>query len=364
MLKRPSLLDRIVRKANANDSAQVFLEKKYLRILNRRYGVKPDAVSQDMIANFARGNSLLQMQERLSEAVGSLPGKPFIFNGYWRELLVQSLEALPKETGLHDASIFIGEAPDPIFNAEVQDYGKQRYLILVQSGLELFLYRIACVIVASMRLRIGALGSGQIVLEPELDMDAARSIVMRNIEGVFRGMHEWPIALKSETTLALAANYAYALQQFVVAHELGHILQSVRPFSDRSKGERRPPLKVRPELKDDWNQEIVADGFAATICHELIATVTSRGAMTLDLAENVLFEAPYILFVLMEALDKVAASKRLRRWETHPPADMRRSKLLSVQIAQGLHKDFQDMAEDRSQHMRRLAGLAPTIDRA
>ena len=78
-----------------------------------------------------------------------------------------------------------------------------------------------------------------------------------------------------------------------------------------------------------------------------------------DLAESALFEAPYIIFVVLEALDKIAASKGVERWRTHPPADLRRSKLLSAQIAQGLHKDFQDLAEERTRQIRLLTGLAP-----
>ena len=257
MLRKLGLLDRLVR---VKTSGPAFLEQKYLRILRRRYGLSPDAVGSELKSGWMQGKSLLEIQNIISDQKQSHPKGPLIFNGYWRQLLDDALAALPKETGLHDATIYIGEAPDPIFNAEVQDFGKDRFLILVQSGLELFLYRIACVIVASMRLRIGASGPEQTVMEPEIDMDAARSIVIRNVDGVFRGTHEWPIALKSETALAIAASYAYALQQFVVAHEIGHILQSIRPYSDRSKGERKPPLNVRkdsevPGIRRSWRMD-------------------------------------------------------------------------------------------------------------
>ncbi|MFZ0497044.1 MAG: hypothetical protein WBE80_04440 [Methylocella sp.] len=104
------------------------------------------------------------------------------------------------------------------------------------------------------------------------------------------------------------------------------------------------------DLRHPWNKEIVADGFGQIICHELITTVTAKEYMSQDVAENVLFEAPYILFVLMEALDKVAASNNVKGW-THPPANLRKSKLLSLQIAQGLHKDYQEIAEARSTHV-------------
>ena len=237
------------------------------------------------------------------------------------------------------------------FNAEVRDFGRERYLILIQTGLELFLSRISLAIVASMRLRIGMPSADQLVLEPEIDMDTACGIVSRNVEALFLGKHEMPIVLKSETALALSANYAYAFQQFIIAHEIGHIMQSVRPYSDESGELRKPTLSAASVLKHPWNKEIMADAFASTICHELITTVTSKGYMAQDIAENVLFEAPYIIFGLLEALDKIAAKNGVKSWKTHPPAELRKSKLLSVQIAQGLHKDYQEMAEERSKHV-------------
>jgi hypothetical protein len=68
------------------------------------------------------------------------------------------------------------------------------------------------------------------------------------------------------------------------------------------------------------NKELMADAFASSICHELIDTVTSNEHMLQDIAENVFFEAPYIIFTLMEALAEIAAKKGIRDWRTHPPA--------------------------------------------
>jgi hypothetical protein len=202
-----------------------------------------------------------------------------------------------------------------------------------------------------MRLRIGTPGVDQIVIEPEIEMDTARSLIRRNIEALFHGKHEMPIVLKSGEALALATDYAYALQQFVIAHEIGHILQSVRLYSDESGELRKRPLSaVMSHLRDPWNKEIVADFFASSICEQLITTVTTKGYMSQDIAKNVLFEAPYIIFPLMEALDKFAAADGIKGW-THPPARLRKSKLLSVQISKGLHKDYQELAEERSTHV-------------
>jgi hypothetical protein len=342
-------------KSDGSDKA--FLEKQYLRILRRCYKVPREAVSDELGPRLPKLESLLDAQEHLSKLVlepGS-PGK--IYNGYWRRLLNDALDALPRATGLHDAAIGIGEVPDSTFNAEVRNFGRERYLILIQTGLELFLYRIALVIVASMRLRIGPPAARQIVLEAEINMETARSIVSRNIEALLRAQHEMPIRLKSEQALALGANYAYALQQFVIAHEIGHILQSARPYLNESGDGRKPPLNaVSDAINNPWNKELVADGFASTICHELITTVVAKGYMSQDTAETVLFEAPYIIFSLMEALDKFAASNHIK-CRTHPPASLRKSKLLSLQISQGLHQDYQQMAEERSTHVVLLTGL-------
>ena len=336
-----------------------YLEKRYLRILKRDYALGPDQISNDLIPNVPKVKSLLALQDYLSKVVQGPPDRIRIYNGYWRRLLDDALAALPRRTGLHDAAIYIGEVPDPIFNAAVEDCGRERYLILIQSGLELFLYRIALVLAGSMRLRIGPAGPGQSVVDPEIDMVDARAIITRNIEALFRGQHERPVVLKSDELLTLGANYAYALQQFVIAHEIGHILQSVSSFADSSGNTRQPPLASRPHLKEPWNKELVADSFAETICHELICTVTSKGFMAHDAAENVLFEAPYIAFALMEAMDRIAEANGLKHWQTHPPASLRRSKLLGFQIAKKLPEYYQQLADERSTHVGLLTGLIP-----
>ena len=60
-------------------------------------------------------------------------------------------------------------------------------------------------------------------MQPQFDAATARSVMMRNISGVFEGKHEWPAEIKSEVALELGANYAYGMQQFVLAHEIGHL---------------------------------------------------------------------------------------------------------------------------------------------
>lgn len=337
--------------------SNLFLQRKYLKILSGRYGVPVETVSDELGPSLPEFTSLLDVSDHISKLLHDPAVSWKIYNGYWRRLLNDALVAIPTQTGLHDATIYIGQVPDPIFDAEVRDFKRDRYLILIQTGLELFLYRIASVVVATMRLRIGTPGNGQIVMEPEIDMDTARSIVVRNIEALFHGKHEMPIALRSEEALALSANYAYALQQFVIAHEIGHIMQSVKPYADMTGDVKKAPLDSKLDLKHPWNKEVVADALASNICHGLIQTVTSQGYMAQDIAESVLFEAPYIIFSLMTALDRIAASHGIKEWKTHPPADLRKSKLFSVQVAQGLHRDYQEMAEERSQHVSRLAGL-------
>jgi hypothetical protein len=76
---------------------------------------------------------------------------------------------------------------------------------------------------------------------------------------------------------ALAADYAYALQLFIISHEIGHILQSVRPYNDPSGERRKAPLSEKSELKHPWSKELMADAFASTICHEDDVGILTRG---------------------------------------------------------------------------------------
>ena len=338
------------------ESKMAYLEEKYFEILTSNYGLRRDQVSNEVRPELPEIKSLLAVQDHFSKLKAPTNGIR-IYNGYWRLLLDDAVAALPRATGIHDTAIYIGEIPDPVFNAGVRDFGEERFLIGIQSGLELFLYRIAVVVAGSMRLRIGPSGPEQTVLEPEIEMETARSIVTRNIRAVFRGNHEKPPILKSESTLGLAAKYAYALQQFVIAHEIGHILQSVRPYANSSGTERKPALKDKTDLQQPWNKELVADALAQKVCHELVDTVASKGHMDTDLAAKLLFEAPYIIFGLMEAMDAIAKASGIGDWKTHPPAELRKSKLLSLQITNKLSGYYQELAEERSRHIGLLTGL-------
>lgn len=349
-------MNRILRsfQRGSEESSVTFLQRKYLKILRKDYRVRPQMVSDQLLPVLPSFTSLAEAQDYIAKHMHDFAAGRKIFNGYWNRLLRDALHAMPRATGLHDAGIFIGEVPDPTFNSGVHDFGDERYLILVQTGLELFLYRVSLAIVGSMRLRVGAAEEKQIVVEPELDMAAARSIVRRNVESLFHGKHEMPVALKSELALGVAVNCAYALQQFVIAHEIGHIAQSVRPYSDEAGTSRKPPLSaVSDYLKHPWNKEFVADHFASIICEGLVSTVTANGDMSQDIAERVLFEAPYIIFPLMESLDKFAAAHGVKGW-THPPASLRRSKLLSLQTTRGLPEYYRDLANERAGHITQL----------
>ena len=228
------------------------------------------------------------------------------------------------------------------------------FLILVQSGLELFLYRTALIIVASMRLTDSAPGSRVAPIEPQIDMATARAMVKRNIEALFDGTHEWPMQLNSEPALGLALSYAYAMQQFVIAHEISHIYRSLKFATDPRW---KAFLASRPDIASPWGEEFLADMDASTICGRLIPIVVQKGYMPQDVAEDVLFETPFIVFGLLEAMDKIAAAKGLVSGETHPPARLRRSNLLRFHKVRPVSRCYLDKAAERSLHIDLLTGL-------
>ncbi len=80
-----------------------------------------------------------------------------------------------------------GEVPVATFNAHVTDYGEQRFLIQVHSGLELLLYRGCIVPVSSMRIRFNPPGEPERIIEPTLSVEIAREIVLRNLRAVSCG---------------------------------------------------------------------------------------------------------------------------------------------------------------------------------
>ena len=192
-----------------------------------------------------------------------------------------------------------------------------------------------------MRLHLSEGNSNYEQIDPQITIEEARDHTIRNIRLILNDRHEMPIQLQSKAAENLAASYSYAILQFIIGHELGHIFFH----------------KNRKTFTGHWtriDEEYFADLFSTDVCHGLVDTPDMRKVYKEDTAARILFEAPYICFPIVEIIEKECG---LHASRTHPAAALRSDRLLRLQKKRGIDALFSDIAEERMRHMRTLAPL-------
>ncbi|MDQ0391423.1 hypothetical protein [Labrys monachus] len=336
-----------------------YLSRKYLALLRKRYGVGPDAVSDaPPLEIWPELGGIAEPAEIPAVIASQSASSPRLLNHYWNLLLGHLMEEVDPAFAARVA-IFIGEVPDSRFNA-LTTGGGGRHLILVQRGLELFLYRMAFVIVGSMRWRFDDPDGSRTVVEPDIDMAAAIAEMRANLALLRAGRHRMPIALSSPAMLRIAPFLAYAMQQFVIAHEIGHIAQAVwRRHPPQSAREQAMPARARDLPWPAWREEAVCDMFAADLCEKLVVRNAPRFGLEGRLARRLLAEAPHVVFLFMQVLEH-AGSAPGRGYPSHPPAAMRSTILIEHQSAHDLLAEERDLVAECCRHVATLAGLVPS----
>ena len=334
------------------------LSHRYLGVLRKRYRLSPDAVSNAPMVELwpEIGEGGRDLDEILEEVASKASGQPLLLNHYWNVLLGHLMEVVDPAFAANVA-VFIGEVPDGRFNAMTTGSGR-RHLVLVQRGLELFLYRMAFIVVASMRWRLGEPGEGEVVVEPQIDMASAAAEVRANLALLGTGRHRMPPEFPPGPARRFAPFLAYAMQQFVIAHELGHIVQALWRRQP-AKTERESTMIARAARLPvpAWREEAICDMFAADLCERLVPASAARFELPEALVRRFVVEAPHIVFLFMQALE-AAALLRGRGASTHPPVTERSSILIEHQCAHGLSPEESGRVAERCLHVAELAGSA------
>ncbi len=324
-----------------------FLKNEYLTIVRREFGVSAEAVSDEPCHPSWRGfTSLLQVERHFRDPGTRHPPSVKIWNGYWQLLLRDAREALAPEMGVQDAHIYIGEVLHADFNAHVEHYGDGRFLILINRGLELFIYRLCIVLVASMRLRFAPGGQQSAVIEPTVSMPRARAIVYENLEKLYDARHEMPMRQLTEGAALMSANYTYALLEFVIAHELGHIVQVLGPGTAA-----------------DQDEEFVADEHALTAMGRLGDVMARRHGVSRENGSRMALEAPFMVFRVIAVLEQFAREHGMERWETHPAAQMRKNAVMALLHKRGAPRAELEWAEERWRHICELTEPPDRLNR-
>lgn len=322
-----------------------YLRRRYLRLMRWSYCVPESAISDELGPDLGttQYSGLADLEQQMSDATLRRQGQVRFYNGYWRLLLRQAIEAVPRATRLHETVIYIGEVPDPRFNAKMMPVfrgGQFRgYLVLVNRGLEMFLYRVAGILVGAMKLKFeGSTPRSRTTdFAPEFDVSDVKARIQRQIQLLARYEHEMPAALGPHHEM-VAATYAYAMQQYVVGHELGHVLCDMN-------------RKQFPTVMTDREEEFFADEMAGIFCHELIDCLMQQGTPS-KLAQRAMFEAPFIIFPMLGAVDELMPKHTKRPRLTHPPPIERAEQYLLRLQRSNIDNFYLEVARQRMQQMR------------
>jgi hypothetical protein len=222
------------------------------------------------------------------------------------------LEAAHKD-GAYSENIFIGTIPISTINAQAVKV-QSGFLLLINEGLMIFALQTA-VLVASL----APADSKGAIIPPDIDVARARHI--------FR---EWVLALvnnnaKSEldflpsrSRLDFARFLFASLVDFVIAHELSHVLCKHL--------EQEEPLKPREGLKNlehyykSWQQEMEAD---------LVGMKLVKKIYCGQVREESMYLGPALFFEIEDAIIEISTGQRATAISSHPDSAARRAAIIT-----------------------------------
>lgn len=277
------------------------------------YGLGGDCIddSLNFENNVARNTTSLKEIERRARLQALAHGEVRLLNGYWNELLRQSMSVSHGRLGIKISDLYIGEVPSISFNASANRIGLARqkcYLILIQRGLEQMLLQVAKLFVGTTILTVDGAK-----IQPVVEHDHAAALLKRNISDLVVGKRTTSFDLDNEIALKVAASYAFALQQTVIGHELGHA----------AYWQAKPVFGMRKSL---WDQEYAADALAVDInCDLQRLQIIRKSFFSEAFLSRAFFEAPIILFSILEAIERAVVTKS---GTSHPSAEERKRRIL------------------------------------
>jgi hypothetical protein len=291
-----------------------FLREQYESLLQTEYNIDPgtyESSPEDLPSFPSLTEAVTYAFDELEKGTGSRQMPNYL----WRNLLAKLLSNLPNDSKLKECNIFIGQVPDYSFNAHVIPYSKSDYLILINSGLMLFIFRIASIFLAVHRFR----ETGGETREAQIDLPTAQKLMGENIRKILFSDHELPIKLKEPHTIKTAHMLTQFIESFVIAHELGHI----------SEGHLHEPLKVEHEFEAD----VKGYSFYRLLGEKLTADFED---IPLAISDKVFYTAPHLMFFISSVIEHHLTSAGVTLLPTHPPSYDR---MMHLGIFQELLKD-------------------------
>jgi hypothetical protein len=348
------LLDASATSADAAEEDA--LEAAYERILRDVYGMPPAAIARSEIdlARLPRFTDLQAAEEYVFRRRLTTPPDGAFANGYWQRILADLLGCMPRTVPIRAAAFFVGEVPNPAFNAAILPSGDgRRQLILVNKGFMLFAFRFVRLLVAATRFHI----RGGAIIERELDIATARVRARADLDAMLDGRHTAePFHFGSASHTHFSTHLVLGLELFTLAHELGHAMNGFHPPTSplfRRRRTRRGYVRQRPYTPQQrptrsyveryqqrahcYAEEFGADFYGYLFYRQYMEKLLADASTPEEREDAAAYyaAAPHILFRIAEAFERAARTRHRAVWATHPPAVERQRRVFMLQAASG-----------------------------
>lgn len=270
------------------------LRETYEKILSKEYGLPIDRYGyEEDPQDYPQFESITETEQYAFAQLDSGQTRA-IPNYYWRNMLAILLDSIPNRSEVERREFFIGQIPDPRFNACVVPITNNRFLILMNAGLMLFLFRMSRIFIASSRFRFL-----DVTLEPEISLDDACRLSQENLDAIFDNRHCCPLQLDHPVMIKTSQLLCEAIELFTIAHELGHVF---------SQG----------KIKEPRNEELMADRLGYHFYRGILDSLAQSWEAPNHIARPLLAATPHLFFILADKLEERAKAKGIEWTDTHP----------------------------------------------
>lgn len=228
-----------------------------------------------------------------------------INNWLWQKIYNGIVSSCP-EYNLTKKDIYIGEVPYVDFTSSCKIYHSSQAVILLNLGLQLFLYRSAVLFIGNCSFRLDT-------YHPAIfKVDDSREYFRQNVRAMAKNEHLYPLRLGSNIHAKFAIILTHLMETFVLAHELGHLLINEAKYSS------------------SVDIEYEADNKALEIYLKTIPNDPDIGHNFKHGDQNILmlcFSAPFFFFILTSAVE---LSRKSVASNSHPDPRCRLENLFKL----------------------------------
>lgn len=306
-----------------------FSPNTYYQYLVNRYGVRryifPE-MSDEFVDRFFTEREVSQSFRRAMMERSSSRKESDMINDELQKLL----EIVPKKhQQLFKNRIFVGEFPTGDFNAHaVRVPEGSGYVILVNVGLIMFIYAVAEIIFSQIEFgTVKYNNNGKPIVDKvlgtrEISYEEAgvyfQDTIQRYVNLKRYDPSKEKIIVKGGAKLVLLSKLGSAAVNFVLAHELGHLLLG-HLDSEQTRLVTVPGIGIKvPVISKSWENEFKADLIGGFLFVKNLLNKVDDGFTGPDSKNSI--GGPFLFFELLRLIEK---AQGLAKYTSHPPTKQR-----------------------------------------